>query len=79
VSKTIGSIHAKALKCHKLLFANVKSRCEASAFSAKEEKANAHDAVLEAVLRYFSQGVTNPALKVYETMLPPIYFQHPGT
>lgn len=34
--------------------------------------------MLEAALDYFSVGVTDPYQKVYQTDLPPIYFQHPG-
>ena len=56
--------------------------CEAEAFNKPKDlsdtKSYVHDQVIEAVLTYFSAGVVDPAQKVYQTNLAPIYFQHPG-
>lgn len=53
--------------------------CEANAFNKSDATQPVHESLLEAVLHYFSAGVTDPSQKVYQTSLPPIYFQHPGT
>ncbi|MCJ1472855.1 hypothetical protein MMC13_001504 [Lambiella insularis] len=70
--KYIGTPEAQALFC------SLGINCEANAFNKSEDNQPVHESVLEAVLRYFSAGVTDASQKVYQTSLPPIYFQHPG-
>ena len=57
---------------------NALCSCDTNAFNASGNTTEAHQAVLAAVLEYFAAGVIDRSAKVYQTSLPPIYFQHPG-
>ncbi|MCJ1421349.1 hypothetical protein MMC32_007712 [Xylographa parallela] len=70
--KYIGTPEAQALLC------SLNIPCEANAFNNVGDGGPVYQSVLQAVLEYFSIGVTDPSHKVYQTSLPPIYLQHPG-
>ena len=74
--KYIGTPEAQALFC------NLDIPCEANAFNKSRTAPSGSEIyhqVLQVALEYFSTGVTgDPAMKVYQTGLAPIYFQHPG-
>jgi hypothetical protein len=44
----------------------------------KKRKVEAHEALLEAIERYFAQAAVKDNSNVYKTLLPPIYLQQPG-
>jgi hypothetical protein len=44
----------------------------------KERKIEAHETLLDAVERYFTQAAVKDGSNVYKTLLPPIYLQQPG-
>ena len=53
--------------------------CDAQGFKPKKGSSQlAHELLFQAVERYFTDGCTNYDAKVRCTLLPPIYFQHPG-
>ncbi|MCJ1309982.1 hypothetical protein MMC25_003643 [Agyrium rufum] len=70
--KYIGTPEAQAL------LLNLGIGCNANAFNQPKEDSAAHHDLLDAVMKYFLQGVSDPTQKVCPTGLPPIYFQHPG-
>lgn len=74
--KYIGTPEAQALFC------SLDIPCEANAFNKSRTApsgSDVHHQVLQATLEYFSTGVVgDQSVKVYQTGLAPIYFQHPG-
>jgi len=65
--------------CHERPNAN-RTRCNARAFTRNkiDRSQPAFVSLQEYVLDYFSADTGNGSAKVYQTNLPPIYFQHPG-
>ncbi|KAI1965816.1 hypothetical protein LOZ58_000716 [Ophidiomyces ophidiicola] len=60
------------------LFSSLEIRCQAAVFIGTTEQ-SAHQFLLEAIASYFLQSCTESVdIKVCQTTLPPIYFQHSG-
>lgn len=55
-------------------------RCDAEAFTAEKgvSQKQAYDLLLEYVESYFAGGCSDYHPSVRNTLLPPLYFQHPG-
>lgn len=73
--KYIGTPEAQAL------FQHLGIQSHADAFTVNkiaDRREPVYAVLLQYIMEYFSQGVTDPSQKVYRTSLPPIYFQHPG-
>ncbi|KAH3906949.1 hypothetical protein HBI56_113240 [Parastagonospora nodorum] len=71
--KYIGTPEAQAF------FLSSEINCAVEMFSdMKERKIEAHETLLDAVERYFTQAAVKDGSNVYKTLLPPIYLQQPG-
>ncbi|KAJ4358908.1 hypothetical protein N0V95_002614 [Ascochyta clinopodiicola] len=73
--KYIGTPEAQAL------FLSTEINCAVEMFSDLDTphgKIQAHDALLLAVERYFTQAAVSDGSNVHKTLLPPIYLQRPG-
>lgn len=63
------------------LFLSTEINCAVEMFSDQgtpQGKIQAHDLLLLAVERYFTQAAVNDGSSVHKTLLPPIYLQRPG-
>ncbi|KAF1915320.1 peptidase family C78-domain-containing protein [Ampelomyces quisqualis] len=71
--KYIGTPEAQAF------FLSSEINCAVETFSdIKERKIEAHETLLDAIERYFSQAAVEDGSSVHKTLLPPIYLQQPG-
>ncbi|UPX12498.1 uncharacterized protein EKO05_0003043 [Ascochyta rabiei] len=73
--KYIGTPEAQAL------FLSTEINCAVEMFSDQDTphgKVQAHDSLLLAVERYFTQAAVSDGSNVHKTLLPPIYLQRPG-
>lgn len=61
------------------LFLSSQIDCAVEMFTdSNEHKLEAHEALLEAIERYFVRAATPDGSNVFKTTVPPIYLQQPG-